>query len=449
MQVIGLGGVRRAHVPHGHDVVVCRRWHPLFNRDLGGVMRTMRSGIAVVATVLGAGLGMGPGLRAQQPVPANDLYPATRQFGTGLIDIPVAWVSPTSGDIWLQVSATQIPYSASSSELNLASRWNSNFAIDTHWGGRASVGLSIYSQNPEWGFFGQALLVKEHPGRAWPAVAVGFRNLGTHDHEDRLLVGEDLKIDANGGAETVVSSYAQHFHTAPTIYGVATKSFAVGARNTASLSLGYGSGLFYDDGKLGAAYNDKGQIVRGLFLGGRYALHPTDNTRVDLLAENNGWDWNAGMVGSWRGLSLGIYGTELEEGSKSSSKGPLYNVYNYAKLNVTLGYSGNLPDIGSGSVLRSRVAELQREEARLRTELAHREERVVTLETSLRKAQAGELADVAKRREELEGQIQEERDAIQQAEDRLKKLQQGQQPSTPPSPSQPTSPPSGTKPPAR
>jgi hypothetical protein len=205
----------------------------------------------------------------------------------------------------------------------------------------------------------------------------------------------------------------------------------VGSNGSASFTLGYGSGLFYDDGDLGKSYNDKGQIVQGLFLGGRYAVHPTENTRIDFLAENNGWDWNAGVVASWRGLSLGVYGTELEEGGKSPSKGALYNVYNYTKVNVSLGYSANLFDIGRGVVLRTRVGELEREQAHLRAELQSRERRVAELESQLRVAQAGELAEVAKQREQLESQIQAERDAIRRAEERLKALQSPEKPKKP------------------
>ena len=384
----------------------------------------LRSGTAPIAITLGAML------IAQRPLPAQqqDLYPATLQFGTGLIDIPVAWVSPNSGDLWVQTSAKRIPYGPGDESLNLASSWNSNLSIDTHWARRVSVGVSLYSQNPEAGFFGQALLVRERSDRAWPSLAVGFRNLGTITHEDRFLIGHDVTFGNDGTSEGHVSSHARHFQTAPSIYGVATKSFTVGSNGSASLTLGYGSGLFYDDGELGKAYNDKGQIVRGMFLGGRYAVHPSENTRIDLLAENNGWDWNAGVVASWRGLSLGVYGTELEEGGKSSFKGALYNVYNYTKVNVSLGYSGNVFDIARGVVLRDRVGELEQEQARLRAELASRERRVAALEGQLRVAQAGELADVAKQREQLESQIQAEREAIHRAEERLKALQSPQQP---------------------
>jgi hypothetical protein len=423
-------------------------------------MRTLRPGVALTVLAFGAVSMTAPTLLAQDApaaVPAeppqNDLYPATLDFGTGLIDIPVAWVSPTNGDLWVQTSAKHIPYNKDGqAALNMSSQWNTNLSIDTHWAGRYELGFSAYSQNPEWGFFGQALLLKEQQGKSWPAIAVGFRNLGSFTHEDRMLVGHDVVIDPTGNGADVTSPFARHFHTTPTLYAVATKSFMLSATSDASVTLGYGDGLFSDDGDLGSAYNDKGTIAKGLFLGGRYAIHPSPNTRIDFLAENNGWDWNAGVVGTWRGISLGLYGTELEEGGKSAAKGPLYTVYNYTKMNVSLGYSGNLFAIAEGTLLRSRVAELQREQTRLHLELAKREERITGLEDQLRKAQAGELAEVAKRRQQLESEIQGERDAIQRAEDRLKALQQGQQkpPDKPPqSPPPPPPPPASPQPPAR
>ena len=410
-------------------------------------MRTLRYGVSLAAVVMGAATLAASVVHAQQAAPAdsappsNDLYPATLDFGTGLVTIPVAWIAPESGAIWGQLSGIQIEHNlATQPGLSFSNRWNTNLAFDTHWAGRFSVGLSVYSQNPEWGLFGQALLLKEQQGHAWPAIAVGFRNLGPYSHEDRYLVGHDIRIDSAGGTHAETSSIYRGFHSGPTMYAVATKSFAVGATSDASVSLGWGSGIFYENGGLGRNYNDKGTIVRGLFLGGRYALHPTPDTRIDFLAENNGWDWNAGVVGNWRGISLGIYGLELEEGGKSPSKGSLYTVYNYTKLSVSLGYSASLPSIRTNVGLRSRLAQLQRERAQLNSELIERQKRVASLEDRLRGERAGELAEVAKRRQDLEAQIQSERDAIAKAEARLKALKEGTpnpppaKPPTPPSP---------------
>lgn len=408
-------------------------------------MRMLRSGVALAAVVVAAAVLAAPVLQAQepaavQPPPLSNPYPATLDFGTGLVTVPVAWVAPGSGAIWGQLSGIQIPHNTDTQPgLSFSNRWNTNLAFDTEWMGRFAIGFSVYSQNPEWGFFGRALLLKEEAGKPWPAIAVGFRNLGPYQHEDRYLVGHDITIDTSGATHGGTSPIYRDFHTGPTVYAVATKSFVVGPTSSASVTLGWGSGIFYDNGGLGRSYNDKGTIVRGLFLGGRYAIHPTPHTRVDFVAENNGWDWNAGVVGNWRGVSLGIYGLELEEGGKSPSKGSLYTVYNYTKLSVALGYSATIPSLRTNLGLRSRVAQLQHEQLELKTELAERQKRVASLQDKLREVQAGELAEVAKRREDLQKQIQAEREAIAKAEARLKALQQG---NPPPAPDKPPTPPS-------
>jgi hypothetical protein len=410
-------------------------------------MRTTRWKIALVSSALIGAHASAPALAAQDASPDTPpaaaaeaiLYPSTIDYGTGLIDIPVAWISPTSGDIWVTASGKIVSYCATPCTINFQDKLNSNLSIDTHWKQRFSVGLSIYSQNPDYGFFGQALILKQQPNKAWPSIAVGFRNLGPYPHEERFLSGHDIYVSPTGGITDTTPGYARNFHTDPTVYAVATKEATFG-KNAASFSLGWGSGIFYDDGKLGRNYNDKGTIVKGLFLGARYALRTGENSNVTILAENNGWDWNAGVVGNWRGISLGLYGTELEEGSKDPSKGSLYTIYNYTKFNVALGYSGNLHDIAHGTVLRARIGELEQEQLRLRAQIAQRQHKIEELQTALQKAQGGELAEVAKRREQLDAQIQEEQAAIKRAEDRLNQLQGGSPPPTTPPPSTTTPP---------
>ncbi|HSJ65099.1 MAG TPA: hypothetical protein VK922_14500 [Gemmatimonadaceae bacterium] len=392
-------------------------------------------GAATVAGALVAAMALSSAVDAQQ----RDPYPATLQFGTGLINIPTAWVSPLNSDVWIQTSGKVIEHFVEPSEMNLSTRWNSNISIDTHWLGRFSVGVSAYSQNPEWGFFGQVLLIKPDQFANVPSIALGVRNVGKYDNEDRLLVGHDIRLDPTDSTYSGVTGvFYDGFSTSPTIYGVATQEFGLGTSWSGSLSLGYGSGLFSDDGGLGDDYNLKGQLAEGLFLGGRVVARPSTNTLVTLMVENDGWDWNAGIVGDWRGLTLGIYGTELEEGSRDPSKCPnieaLCRIYNYAKLNVSLGYSGNIIDISRGVLLRTRISELEREQQRLRSEIASRERRIAGLETALRRAQAGELAEIARRRQELEQQIQEEREAIRRATERLEQLERQRQPPPPANP---------------
>jgi hypothetical protein len=356
----------------------------------------------------------------------------------------VAWVSPNSFDSWFAITGKHLPsydVATGQSKQGFASLWNTNVALDVHMFGRASVGVAAYDQNIDYGFFGQVLLLQDKVGTPLPGVAIGVRNVGPGKHEDRFFVAHDVSL-VNGKYVKFVDPRYSDFSTAPTVYGVLTKQFSIGATNGRlqgsqfGFTLGYGNGLFSEDGGLGDAYNDKGTIAKGLFLGGRFSMHPSLNTSLDFMVENDGFDYNAGVVYDWRGLSAGLYGTELEEGGKKNTG---FGLYNYTKYNVSLGYSGNIIDISRGVLLRTRITELTREQQRLTAEITARNRRIQGLEIALRKAQAGELAGMAARRAELEKSVQEERDAIQRAEERLRNIQQN--------PSAPTTPPASSTPP--
>ena len=356
---------------------------------------------------------------------AEEWYPATLDFGTGLVTVPVAWISPNSSDFWLSYGAVHM--NAPPSGVGTPSHWNGNIAIDTHWLQRFDVGLAVYSNNPEWGFFGQVLAVRDGQFASFmPAIAVGFRNLGPFNHDERFLIGSDVVADSSGQTHEQTPSYFKKFETAPTFYAVATKSIPINAKALSSISLtiGGGNGLFSDNGGLGATYDKSGTVVRGLFFGARTVTHPTPNTLISLVAENDAWDWNAGILGGWRGLSAGFYVTELDKGSTVSPSS--LNLYNYRKFNFALGYSGNFHDVLNGHMLRTQITSLEREQQQLRVEVSHRERMITQLQTRLAQLQQSESGDVAKQRQQLEKELQAERDAIQKANDRLKQLQGGQ-----------------------
>lgn len=401
-------------------------------------MRMMRCGAVMIVGVITSLCLLGRSGGAQQ----QDAYPQTLHWGSGLINVPSAWVSPRHADVRLLASGKNIPWWYEPGEMTFATRLNTNIAIETHWLNRFTIGLSAYSQNPQWGFFGSVLVIRENQFEQSPALAIGFRNLGPGKHEDRYLVGHDIRLDPDR-QEYVEAIAHEGFSTAPTLFAVLSKDFPVGAIGAAGLpavigaSLGWGNGLFSDDGGLGDEYNAHGTIASGLFLGARFAARPTENTIVHVLAENDAWDWNLGIVGDWRGISLGFYVSELEEGGRPDG---VAQVYNYRKWNVSLGYTGNIIDISRGSILRTRITELMREQTRLRAEIAQRDQRIRGLEAALLRAQAGELADIERRRQELEAQVREEREAIRRAMERLEQIQQGREPITPTSFNPPTSP---------
>lgn len=408
----------------------------------------MRLRAASAVGLLTAMATLTPPALAQDTMTPPELpgYMSTLNYGTGLIDIPVAWVSPRSTDLWVQTSGKDLPSGSNPGAMTTMSRWNTNISFDSHWLGLFSVGASAYSQNPDWGFFGQALLHRQGASSFLPSVAIGVRNVGPYSHEDRFLIGEDIALGSDSTYRRVVPPNYSKFHTAGTVYGVATEEVPLnGGTSSLGLTVGYGDGIFSQDGGLGTYYNRRGTIAKGLFLGARYAVQATPNTLLSVMAENNGFDYNAGVVLDWRGINLGVYGTELEEGGRNPSGGLIYN---YTKMNISLGYRGNAVDIARGILLRTHISALTREQQQLRFEIAERNRRIAGLQVALRDAQAGELANIQQRRNQLQQQIDEEREAVRKAQERLDDLsrRQGQTPSTTPSTPPSTTPPSTTPP---
>src|SRR5512138_218042 len=141
----------------GRECVVSRvmlerasRTKPVRFTSSGGLMRKPPRDNAWVMVACATITLVSPA-HAQQVQP----YGQTMQFGVGYINTPAAWISRRTADSWLTLSAKDLPSFGDPSKNGLASRLNTNFALDTHWGGRVSLGASLYSQNPEWGAFGQ------------------------------------------------------------------------------------------------------------------------------------------------------------------------------------------------------------------------------------------------------------------------------------------------------
>lgn len=370
-------------------------------------------------------------LRAQLYIPHTDTagrdpYTSTLFFGAGLINDPVAWVSPTSGDVFVTFGGIRTPSVAHPSG-DLFDYWNDNFSIETHWLHRFSVGASLYNNNGAWGAFGQVLLVRDGQFASFlPAIAIGARNVGPFDHEDRFLLGQDITVDSAGHVRGFTPAAYTGFHTAPTLYAVATKEVLLEDEplsiSSVSFTLGGGDGLFSDDGGLGPLYDKNGTVIRGLFFGARAVAHPLANTTVTFIVENDAWDWNAGVVGNWRGVSLGIYGIELQDGSTPNPFDG-FLVYNYMKLAVTIGYTGNLRALVHGQVLRTNMADLERERHRLEHEIARSQARIDRLQATLASLEQSDLGDVARQRQALEQQMRDEQEAIRRATERLQQLE--------------------------
>src|SRR5215213_2516737 len=149
-------------------------------------MRKRYTSLAVAAalTVLG------------RDVAAQQEFPQTLYWGAGLIDIPAAWVAPITGDFAINYSGKQFKIDPSRPKLNYSDKLNSQLTFSMSFIGRVEAGIAAMSSNPEWGFFGQGLVLRQDDFRpnggiqGWiPSVAVGVRNAGPYDKVDRFGVG--------------------------------------------------------------------------------------------------------------------------------------------------------------------------------------------------------------------------------------------------------------------
>ena len=375
---------------------------------------------------------------------AQEIYPQTTYWGAGLIDIPVAWVSPVTGDFSVNFSGKTFHGAKASPGFSVLNGLNTNGALSFSFFGRLETGVSIYSDNPEWGLFAQGLLLNEENFRVksgaqrWiPSIAVGMRNIGPYDHIDRFTVGYNLfpGSAANPGKQHLADSLHQGFSTGNTVYGVATKSFALSELNpgwgktTVSLTFGYGNGLFKNDGGLGTAYasNSWG----GAFGGVKVDLFPTSHSTLSFMAENNAWDYNVGAAYEWHGLRAGAYWTELGA-SRTDTVSAAAKEFGYSKFSFTLGWQNNVMALLRGHSLDRRVAALERQRQLLTGEIAARQQRLSSLELEINRYQAQNLLELEQRRAQAEQELRSEREALQRLEERLHRLEQDAPPSTTP-----------------
>jgi hypothetical protein len=396
-------------------------------------------GIALIAALGVAPLSIA---RAQQE------FPQTLYWGSGLIDIPVAWAPPLTGDFALGYSVKRFRVDPIATKLDYSDRLNSQLTFSTAAFGRLEGGVAFYSSNPEYGFFVRGVLVREDDLAArggllqWlPAVAVGARNLGKYSHIDRFGVGYLLlpPTPQDPDATHVPDSLHQNFDTAPTLYAVATKSLTLNQLRDSwpdvglSFTLGVGNGLFSDDGGLGSAYAKN--ATGGVFYGATVDFAATPDLRFTLLAEHNAWDFNVGASAGYRGIRAGIHVTELGAGSGSSRVGPSGSqaFYNYRKVAFTVGWQSNVLALLRGDFLQRRADRLAEERADLLAAIGDRQRRVAVLELELDRYEAQNLLELEQRRAAAEVQLRQEREALRRLEDRLKRVEQ-QRGTTPPSP---------------
>lgn len=384
-------------------------------------------------TALGAALALGMiagTARAQQT------YPATLYWGTGLIDIPVAWVSPMTGDFALAYSGKVFEVDPIEPRVNYNDRINSQLTFSLSAAGRLEAGIAFYSANPEYGFFGRGLLIREQDfSEGWgrwlvPSFALGARNVGSYGRIDRFGAGYQLLAPDDGSPNYrhVADSLHLNFSTAPTFYGVATKSFSLAEIRSAfpdidvSLTVGYGNGLFEDDGGLeGYARHATG----GLFYGVKTDFAPGPNLLLSLMAENNAWDFNLGASLVYRGLRAGLYLSEVGTGAASPSPDfPGTYLYGYSKVAFAFSWESNMYALLRGEVLAARADELRRQRDLLLAEIAARQQRIAALELEINRYEAQALLELEQRRAAAEAELRAEREALERLEQRLREIEQ-------------------------
>lgn len=375
---------------------------------------------------------------------AQQTYPQTLYWGSGLVDVPVAWVAPLSGDFAINYSGKNLQQKPGV-KVSWNSHIDSQLAMSMAAFGRLDLGFAAYSSNPEWGFFGKALLLREEDflesGFArWviPSLAVGARNVGPYSHIDRFGMGYDYfpGDPTTGNSIHVPDTLHKNFSTANTVYGVATKGFSLREIRSTwpdadfSVSVGYGNGLFKNDGGLGSAYAK--HATGGLFYGAKLGIVPAAHMTLALMAENNAWDYNAGASLGYRGIMAGVYLTEIGAGSAVVNPAiPASSVFNYQKVAFTIGWQSNIFALLRGDFLQSKEAALLRQRQGLLAEIARRQQRIAQLELEINQYEAQNLLELEQRRNVAETQLREEREALRRLEQRLRRVEQQVPPPSP------------------
>ncbi len=361
-------------------------------------------------------------LRAQDATQSLTAYTPTLTFGTGLINAPVAWVSPQHGDIWAAVSARGLNQGSLTPRPN-GSIWDLTLTADAHLFGRLSIGGSIYgTNNQQVGAHAALLLYRQQADVKWlPSLAVGVRNVGASAWQDRYVTGTKRAVDVLPAAQRAAKGVIDG---SPSVYGVATREFTW-ERASLGLTVGYGTGLFKNNGGMDTVYNRRGTLTPGLFAGSRLAFALSKTSVMSFIVENDGWDWNAGAVVTAGPLTVGLMMTELEETKGIPDNEPLAN---WTKTNFIIGYAGSIPEIIRGSRQRAEAVELELEARRLRREVQQRDVRMAELNAQIAKARTRADAEAKAQQAALEKALEQEREAAKKAADRLQQVKPGTKP---------------------
>jgi hypothetical protein len=361
------------------------------------------------AAWLGAGLLAGAPLCAQEPHFAPTLF-----WDAGLINTPAAYVSPLGGDLSLNISRLSLDSAKTPSFQQTASY---AFSISASAWERAEFGVTVFGSKLRSGLFAKVVAWQQSDG-IWrkgflhwlPSIAFGVRNIGAENLLNRF------------GTENIPG-----LNTAPSLYGVATRTFVLGqgdagARPASQLSFsaGYGGGLFSHDGGLKTLYAKS--ATGGAFGGAQLQFATGRFSSLSFMAEHDGWDVNAGAQLEVRGLRASLYLMEL--GAGQGQPGSAAN----QKVAFSLGWQTNIEALVRGDRMAARIQKIERDADALRKQIDAGEERVRALDAQLKSILATSASGQAAQIEDLKRQLQEERAAVARLQELLRQREAAKKP---------------------
>ncbi len=253
-----------------------------------------------------------------QPAAAQNVkMPSSLRYGTGLLDIPVASVLPhlaitaTYSGFGISVDQT-LEFDRNGEPLGRGSgyeKWVSDGSLTIGLFDRLELGAtvqhydSVSNGGKILGGFGRLSLLPASLERF--DLAVGARYLSSPSYGSKYL--DNLQPGRFGYPDyrlTTTPSDAEEFNTNLTPYAVGTAYLPISEASFVSLTLGWGGGMFSAGGDLDF-YQDGN--TGGVF--GGTAMHVGLGTgrQLNLMAEYNGFDANAGLQIDLGGIRVGAF----------------------------------------------------------------------------------------------------------------------------------------------